>query len=172
MKKSIILVAAITMTAINLLAQNGKAINDRISQRLEEVFPAAQNVSWTSLPKKIRQARFSHSGHIWMAFFDGQGEIVATARKVKDIQSLPLQISEGLKRQKSRLEKKYGELTLAHTFEMVNNETTKYYSTFANPKVTVVISATTNGYCVVERKERKTIVNEIRPPKNVIAKKN
>ena len=173
MKKPILLIAVIAMTAINLFAQNDKAINDRISQRFNEEFPGAKNLSWTSMPNKISNAHFYHSGHVWMAIFDGKGQMVATGRKVKNNESLPLQISEGLQRQKTRLEKKYGDLAIAHTYEMVADQTTKYYSTLGNSKVTIVVSSTPNGYCIVERKDRKHEVQQTpAPPRDVIAKKN
>lgn len=172
MKKPIILAAAFAVVTFNLLAQNDSAINGAVSKRFDETFPGASNVAWTSLDNKISKAHFRYDGQVWLAFFDANANLVTSGRKVRHSESLPLQICSSIEEKKSRMEKKYGDLAIAHTFEMMSGGITKYYSTLGNDNVVLVISTSPGGSSVVESKKFKPERDEIRPtPTNVIAKK-
>jgi hypothetical protein len=173
MKKPIILLAAITVTAFNLFAQHDKAINAKVSEQFNEAFPGARRVTWTSMENKISKVHFVQDGQIRLAFFDSKGSLIASGRKLKSIESLPMQIRASLEQKKARLEKKHGPLVLAYTYEMITGGTTKYYSTLGNAQLVAVLSVAPDGSCTVERKDRRPEVQTIeQAPPDIIAKKN
>lgn len=173
MKRNIIFAAAFAMVTLNVFAQNDGAIKSSVSKRFNEMFPDATSVSWTGLRNDVAKAQFRQDDHVWLAFFDGNANLMASGRKVKHDASLPLGISTGIQQKKAQMERKYGELITLHTFEMISNGVTKYYSTLDNDKVCLVISTSPSGYAILERKDFKKEAPQIRPaPANVIAKKN
>ena len=173
MKNPILLLAAIAVTALNLFAQNDKAINARVSEQFKEAFPGARSVAWTSMDNKISKVHFVHDGHIRLAFFDSKGTLISSGRKLKSMESLPMQICASLEQKKARLEKKHGPLVLAYTYEMITDGITKYYSTLGNAQLVAVLSVAPNGYCTVERKDRRPEIQTIhQATPDIIAKKN
>ena len=173
MKKNIIFAAAFAMITLNVFAQHDAAIKGSVSKRFSEMFPDATSVAWTTLRNDVAKAQFCSEGVAWLAFFDGNANLIASGRKVKHDDSLPLEVTRSIGQKKARLERKYGDLAILHTFEMINNGVTKYYSTLGNEEVSVVISASPSGYAILERTEMKNETPQIRPgPANVIAKKS
>jgi hypothetical protein len=173
MKKPITLITAIAVTALNLFAQNDEAINAKVSEQFNDAFPGAQSISWTSMKNKISRVHFVHDGHVRLAFFDSNGTLISSGKKVKSMESLPMQISASLAQKKARLEKKHGPLVFAYTYEIVSDGITKYYSTLGNAGLIAVLSVAPNGECIVESKNRLREVQTIKQtPPDIIAKKN
>lgn len=172
MKKHIVIIAGLVMFSLSLAAQNQREASARVTESFNKNFPEALNVTWTLLKDQIRKAHFGYQGNSYIAFFSADAELISSGKKIRDISTLPQLAAQALQRQKTRLEKKFGILNHFHTFEFVSGNTTKYYSTLANQKVLIVVSADATGYSVVEsRKVNKSAPEMITPaPKDVIAK--
>lgn len=173
MKKSIILAAACAMVTLNLLAQNNSTVSGAVQGRFNELFPGAKVFTWKKFHNGITSAQFVQGNHDWLAYFTPDAKLIVSGRKIRRGEQLPIQIADGLEAKQRRMERKYGDLILFHTFEMVTDGTTKYYSTFANARITVVLATSPDGSCIVAGKENKKGPHEIQPvPRNVIAKGN
>ena len=98
--------------------------------------------------------------------------MISSGKKIRDISTLPKLAAQGLEREKTRLEKKFGVLKRVHTYEFVGGNSTRWYSMFANEKALIVVSADETGYAVVESRKVNRPAPGIKPPapKDVIAK--
>jgi hypothetical protein len=172
MKKNIILAAVFMSFSLNLFAQNGSNVKPSVYGAFQKSFSGASNVTFTALTDQITKAQFFHDGHPWLAFFDNNGNVITSGRRIKDLQMLPLSIKSGLHNQKKRMEKKFGDLAIALVYEMVSNQgTTRYYSTLENSIVKITLSVCSNGQCIIEKKELKRDTQTIpSSPKDAIAK--
>lgn len=173
MKKHIVIFAGLVMFSLSLAAQNQREPSARVTESLNKNFPEARNVKWTPLKNQIRQAQFVYQGNFYIAFFSADTELICSGKMIKDISTLPQLAAKALQRQKTRLEKKFGILNHHHTFEIVDRNSTKYYSTLGNQKALIVVSASATGYSAVEsRKVNKSAPGMTTPPPtDVIAKK-
>ena len=171
MKKKIIIgVAFMLMSLQQLAAQDSIQVRTSVSRNFEESFEGAKYIQWKSLPKKVTQAQFHYQGRSWIAYYDTNGNLITSGRLIKTIDDLPLQVQTGLRRAKARVEKKSGAFQVSVIFEMLQNETTKYYITMQNGDSFATISVHTNGIAVLESKNART--PEPRTSKDVIARKN
>lgn len=172
MKKHIVIIAGLVMFSLSLAAQNQRETSARVTESFNKHFPGARNVTWTPLKNQVRKAQFGYQGNSCIAFFGANAELISSGKKIRDISTLPQLAAQALQRQKTRLEKKFGILNRLHTFEFVSGHGTRYYSTLANQKALIVVSADATGYSVVEsRKVIKPAPEMTIPaPKDVIAK--
>ncbi|MEX2233672.1 MAG: hypothetical protein WD824_16020 [Cyclobacteriaceae bacterium] len=175
MKKNIILgVAFFLMSLQQLAAQNSIQPNASVAKRFEESFEGAKNVQWVSLPKKVTQAQFGYKGGSWLAYFDDAGNLITFGRRVKSINDLPLKVQDGLRRAKSRLEKKSPAFEIAIIYEMMKDEATLYYVTMQNDASRATFSINTDGMAKLENKKSRTVEPKVpkKAPKDAIARKN
>ena len=172
MKKHIVIIAGLVMFSLSLAAQSQRDASARFTDRFNKTFPEARNVTWTPLKNQVRKAQFGYQGNSCIAFFGANAELISSGKKIRDISTLPQLAAQALQRQTTRLEKKVGALNRLHTFEFVSGNSTRWYSTLANQKALIVVSADATGYSVVEsRKINKSAPEMITPaPKDVIAK--
>ena len=168
MKKHIVIIAGLVMLSLSLAAQNQRDSSARVPESFSTNFPNARNVTWTVLKNEVRQAQFGYQGNSCLAYFNAAGEMICSAKKIKDISTLPQLTAQSLQRQKNRLEKKYGILSHYHTFEMIGSNSTKYFSTLGNTKALIVVSTDANGYSVIESRK----VNKSAPPIHTPAPKD
>jgi len=173
MKKSIILAAACAMVTVNLLAQNNSTVSGAVHGRFDALFPGASVLTWKKLDKGITSAQFVQGNRDWLAYFDADAKLIVSGRKIKSNEPLPIRIANGIEARQRRIERKYGDLFRFHTFEMVSDKATTYYTTLTNSSVSVVLATTPDGHCFIASKEIRKAPHEIQPvPKNVIAKGN
>lgn len=173
MKKHIVIIAGLVMFSLSLTAQNQRETNARVTESFNKNFPGARNVTWTPLKGQVRKAQFGYQGNSCIAFFGANAELISSGKRIKDISTLPQLAAQALGRQKTRLEKKFGILNRLHTFEFVSGNTTRWYSTLANQKALIVVSADATGHSVVESRKINKSAPEMPtpvPPKDVIAK--
>lgn len=173
MKNNIIIGAVLIVISLtNLKAQDNIQASASVLSSFQNSFQGASNVRWSSLPKKITKATFSHLGDSYLAFFSEEGKLIATSRKVRSVDDLPLVIQTGFNQKKASLENKAGTFTIAHVYEMLKDGITKYYITMHNPQSIVFLSVDSYGMAVVTKKTKRTPEIQSLPKKNVIAKKN
>ena len=171
MKKNIVIGAVLFMLSVyNLPAQENISVRPAVSERLEKSFPGATNVKWLALKKDVSQATFHHMGRFSIAYFDRDGNIISSGRKINAIIDLPILVQTGLQDAKSRSEKKFGAVTVGHIYEMVGDEGTQYYVPLENAKVRLMLAISSSGNPVIKSKKFKD--EQPRPAKNVLARKN
>lgn len=172
MKKQIIVGAvfmAISLTTLH--AQDSVAVNARISQKFNELYPEATYARWSVLRNQAASVTFRRSSTGCLAIFDRSGNLIASGRRLRSVNDLPLQAQSGLHVQQKHAERKLGALTLAHIYEMLKGEATTYYVTMENAVASIVISLSPGGNGRIESKKIKPSMPQI-APENPIAKKN
>jgi hypothetical protein len=172
MKKNIILLAAFVLLCLtNLLAQKGSPINSDVSKSFENKFAGATELSWEPQLRGITLARFRYKGETWVAYFDREGSIITSGRKVKSADTLPVKVRESLEKVQSKYEGKYGAFALGSIFEMINeNGATVYFVPMQNAGASMMLSIGYDGYATIQKKDIHSISVQPNPP--VIAKKN
>lgn len=170
MKKNIILAAAWMVLCIGrLAAQEAIQANAAIAKQFESSFQGAQNVRWTGLQKEITQAQFHHSGTSWVAYYDQLGNLIASGRRIKTLQDLPLVVQQSFLKAKAREEKKSGSFMQCTIFEMVKDINTDYIFMMDNPQATVTITVSSGGAAYIAKKTPKSRAPHA--PKNVLARR-
>ncbi len=172
MKKQIIVGAvfmAISLTTLH--AQDGVAISARVSQKFNELYPEATHASWSVLPNQAASVTFRRGSTGCLAIFDRSGNVVASGRRLRSVNELPLLAQTGLQAQQKQAERKLGVLTLALIYEMLKGGGTTYYVTMENAVASIVISLSPGGNGRIESKKIKRSLPQV-APENPIAKNN
>src|SRR5258708_980105 len=94
MKKFFVLL----LTIISVYAQaatpvTGDEVSPRIQASLEKEFKGAQYITWKTLKDDVFQARFLYNNEQLNAFFDQNGNLLATGRLVTQ-PALPLMVTK------------------------------------------------------------------------------
>jgi hypothetical protein len=163
-------VAFMLISLHSLSAQDSIRVKASVAKQFEEVFRGAKDAHWVSLPKKISQVQFHHQRNSWLAYFDDDGKLLASGRRIKSVNDLPLQVQEGFRKAKARMERKVGNAAVTMIYEMRIDSGTKYYFSLQNHKSLATFSITSDGIATLEKK--RIITTETKFPKNVIAKEN
>lgn len=172
MKNNIFLGAALTIISLtNLAAQDSIQLNTNVSRSFKETFQGAEKIRWASLRKGITKAQFYHDGNSCVAYFDEEGALITSGRKIRSVKDLPIKVQTGLTVKKNQMEKKLGALSISHIFEMIKADMTTYYVSLYNNRADIFLSVNTSGFAVVEKKTIKKR-DKTEGPKDVIAKKN
>jgi hypothetical protein len=162
-------VAFMLMSLNNLLAQDSIQVSAAVSSSFASSFNGASKVKWQKLSKGISQVQFGYMGNSWIAYFEQNGNLLTSGRRIKSFVNLPLKVQTGLEKKKAHVEKKFGPFTVASMYEMVRGELTSYIITMTNDRALITCSVNSSGLAIVERKLRRTI--DPQGPKDVIAKK-
>jgi hypothetical protein len=172
MKKNIFLgIVFMLMSLHQLAAQDSLQANLSVARRFAQSFKGAKHVSWISLPKKVSQAQFYFQGGSWLAYFDQEGKLITSGRRIKSLSDLPLKVQDGFRRAKARLERKSpAAFDLSIVFEMLKDETTKYFFTMQNSNTVATFSVNSDGLFIIEQKKPRKV--EGAAPKDAIAQKN
>ena len=170
MKKNIILSAALTIICLNLFAQENATVNAYVTRNFEKEFSGATNVAWSNHGKGISLAQFRLDDESWVAYFNRQGDLITSGRKIKSSDRLPYKVKESLGTMEDKFEAKYGPLDHGAIFEMISAGGTEYFVPLENGQVALMISFTDAGSSKLERKEIRE--SAVTTPKSVIAKKD
>ena len=170
-KNSILGVAFMIMSLHQLAAQDAAQVSPSVSKQFEETFPGAKNMQWTFLPKKLSEVKFLYEGKGWLAYFDADGNIISSGRRIKVVGDLPLRVKAGFERAKERFEKKSGPSQVGTIYEMVKDDITKYYITLQSSAMHALLSVSADGLAIFESKTPVT-KDPVVPKKDAIARKN
>lgn len=149
MKKMFFSLAVFTvLTGTTLFAAGNDGDNPRAQATFKREFSSARNVSWTALANKsIFQASFTVNGERLNAFFNEDGDLLATGRYI-ETSTLPMLVNQ-------RVSERYGQYNVAEAIELVNGGETSYILTLENGSRKVVAQAYANGSVYVIKKTKK-----------------
>jgi uncharacterized protein YbdZ (MbtH family) len=172
MKKNFIMVGLMFIISVtNLAAQDSIQVSAATRRAFNASFQGAQNVQWIALPKGIREAKFYYKRNACIAYFDKEGTLIQSGRRIKDLNHLPLSVQKGLQKHTAKMERKHGTFQTGLVYEIVKNNFTRYYIWMQSPKVKLFLSVDNTGLVTVE-KTKNSIETTPAPRKEVIAKKN
>lgn len=170
MKQNIIIAAALFMICLsNTKAQDSQQVTASVARSFESEFSGASNIEWTK-SGRVFVAKFDYENNFWVAYLTESGDLMASGRKIKSVDQLPLKVREGILDLKSNKERKFGEISTSYAVEMIEQGITKYYVPMENSNISMLVAADTEGYTTIHKKELKHTPNK--PAKDLIAKKN
>lgn len=170
--KTTIILAALIVTSLNntLSAQNKTEVNAKVTESFGKHYEGATNISWRK-GSGMDIALFQHNQKTSIAYFNGEGEIVASARRIRDISNLPLKVQYSLEEFKSRKSAKGGPLTLGPIFEVLeSNGSSYYFMAMENSNQTLNVSINSDGYATIEKKDNRGPVMFQADNRNLLAK--
>ncbi len=168
MKKNMgIGVVLFVLSICNLVAQDNTP-TAAVSEAFSAAFPLAVNPKWTK-KESLQEVTFHNEGRYCIAFLNPKGEIVSSGRRMSTVDELPLQVRNGLKQVRGRLENKYGAMALGSIFEMITGGQTEYFVPMQNDHIAVLYTIGSNGTYVQRSKSRRSPAPEA--SKGVLARK-
>lgn len=119
----------------------------KLKQALSKEFSGASDIKWYSEDNKTFMAKFSLNARSVTAYFDGDGNLLATRRYI-DEQYLPLAVS-------NKLAKRYPKDKIRWVVEFDSEGSTVYYVTLEGEKTWRVIKSSANGDLSVHQNMKK-----------------
>jgi len=107
----------------------------------EHKFINAEKASWTVV-KDLYRVDFSFENQSLTAFFNVDGELVASSRNITPMQ-LPISLN-------SSLEKNFGKYIVSSLFEVDEHDEIHYYAKVNNHKTEILLKSTSYGDWVAE----------------------
>ena len=148
MKKTLLFFAAALLSTQLLFAgQTELEANAKLKSALSKEFAGASAIKWYSDDNKTFMAKFTLRERTVTAYFDGEGNLLATRRYISEEQ-LPLAVA-------NKLAKKYPGEEVRWVVEFDNEGTTVYYVTLENATNWKVIRATSGGNLSVHQNLKK-----------------
>jgi hypothetical protein len=125
--------------------------NDKLSSRVQAAFKkeftGASILSWERLKENIYVVQFVYKNERLNAFFDEEGQLVATGRFMNE-SSLPLMV-------KNIVADKYASYQLKQIIELTQNSETSYLLSFTNEQIKLEVQAYNNGNLSVIKKVKR-----------------
>ncbi|HEX5170248.1 MAG TPA: hypothetical protein VFW11_13815 [Cyclobacteriaceae bacterium] len=169
--KTIIVLAALVLCLNNKLSAQNAEVNAPVSQNFQNKFSGATDVSWQKT-KQLDIALFQYQGRTWIAYFDHQGDLVASARRIREIEQLPVTVQASLTDFQNQRSTKGGPFTLGPIFEVLEKSgKTYYYVPMENQRQTLSVSINHDGYASIQKKATR-MSSMIENNDALLAKKN
>jgi len=154
MKKNIVILGALVVCLCSAYAQESVQVTESIANSFEREYPGALNVDWTKTGTTTI-AQFTYQSNFWIAYYKGDGEKIASGRKIAEMDQLPLNVQQGILKARAVQEKKFGALQASYAIEMIKEGATRYYLPMENGRVSLVLSADNSGDVVIAKKHMK-----------------
>ena len=171
MKKNLLLALAMSVICLhNLIAQTSTNMRASVARSFESDFSGSTNVKAKILPKSITLIQFNFNEGSWIAYYDQDGKLITSGRRIKTGERLPLVVQESLDEIRAKYERKFGVITVGAPYEMTKDNTTAYYVQMKNARIDMLVSFDGFGTSLVHNKHINKPTFE--PDKSVVAKKN
>lgn len=166
-----IIIAAALMICLN---QNSSAqideVNAKVTASFQQKFTGATNVTWDKT-KELDIALFQYEQRTWIAYFNHRGELLASARRIREVSHLPMTVQSSLKNFQNQQSAKEGPVTLGPIFEVNDGNYSYYFIPMESKTRKLSVSINNDGYAMVQKKENK-MLPAIEENRALLAKKN
>ncbi len=148
MKKIFVQTLFAVLLTGSLLANTGVTVNHQVKKSFEKEFAGAQAVTWESLSSRnIFHASFIINNERLNAYFNNEGELIATGRYIKS-ENLPLLASKAVAARFSKHE-------ITEAIEYIAGNETSYIVKLNGPKNSISAQVFLGGNIAVLKKEKK-----------------
>ena len=131
-----------------------KDVSNRVKASFNKEFAGATSVKWGLIRKEnIYQAQFLYNNERLNAYFDSEGNLIATGRFVA-VANLPLTL-------KRNVSEKYNEYSITEVVEYTANNETSYVLVLENERARLVVQGYINGGTSIFKKEKKNSVAKL-----------
>jgi len=154
--KTLILSAAFALVCFcSLHAQDIVQVSTPVAQALERNFAGASQIRWEKTGP-LYLAKFRYNSGSWLAYFDDQGTLAASGRKIASIDQLPMAVQRGFTQLQRKQERKYGAFEVGAPYELViENGTTQYFLPIENSSIAMMTTSDASGNTVIRTKTKK-----------------
>jgi hypothetical protein len=171
MKNNLLLALALSVICLhNLIAQTSTSMRASVARSFQSDFAGATDVKVQSVPKRITLIRFNLNEGSWLAYYDVDGNLLTSGRRIKADERLPLIVQESLDGIREKYERKFGTIAVGSPYEMTKGKATVYYVPMQNAQIDMLVSIDGFGESLVYNK--RITKPTIEPDKSVLAKKN
>ena len=162
--KTLILAAAFTFVSFcTLYAQDIVQVSTPVAQALQRNFVGASQISWEKTGP-LYLAKFHYNSGYWLAYFNDQGDLAASGRKINSIEQLPVAVQRGFTQLQRKLERKYGSFEVGAPYELIiENGSTQYFLPIENSRVTIMATSDASGNSTIKTKTMKNAPNKPAP---------
>lgn len=148
MKKLVVSLAMFVAVFGTALAADGGKINYRVEEAFKKEFAGAKSVKWEVIRNaELFQAHFLYNNERLNAFFDAEGNLVATGRFIA-VANLPLLL-------RKNVFQKFKSFQIKDVIEFVQGNETSYLVSIENEKSKLLVHGYANGYSYIFKKEKK-----------------
>ena len=148
MKKLVVSIAMFIAVFGTALASDGTKISYRVAEAFKKEFAGATSVKWEVIRKSdLFQAHFIYNNERINAFFDVEGNLVATGRYVA-VANLPLLL-------RKNMFERYKGYQIKDVVEFVQGDETSYLISVENEKSKLLVHGYINGSAYIFKKEKK-----------------
>ena len=136
--KKIIVGLAVLLNVLTVHAAGKMPVSDKVLRSFQKEFAAATNINWVSWNEKnIFQATFMYGGTQIDAYFDEEGNLLATSRSIAE-QQLPIMIMKVLLTD-------YAPFTVRRAEEYTGDNVVYYLVIVYNDKESMILKFSPNG---------------------------
>jgi hypothetical protein len=169
--KTIIILAVLVLCLNNNVPAQQAEVSAKILNSFQKQFPGATSVKWEATKTGLRSALFQYEQRTWIAYFDPSGDLVASARKIKEISHLPMAVQASLRNFQDQKAAKMGPLTLGPVYEVVEKSGNSFYFIpMESATKTLSVSITHDGYAAIHKKDNR--LSNMIENSALLAKKN
>jgi hypothetical protein len=141
--KKLFIAALLTVTvATSAFATDKTKLNQSLIQSFESQFAEAENVEW-SIKSEFAKAVFELNGKKTEAFFDHDGGLIGTSRKIT-LEDLPMHA-------KRTYAKRYSDYTVKEAIQFEGTDETAYFISAENDKQSLILKVTGAGISVFKK---------------------
>lgn len=144
MKKIITVAAVIVTLCYNLQGQTVVSPTATVAESFINEFKGATDVEWQKVSKDIVLVRFNRNDDHLLAYFDQSGTLLKSGQKIQ-FERTPLLIQTSLDNVKRTYEKKNGQLSITHIYQLIENGQVSYFTNMGNENLYLAILTKSNG---------------------------
>ncbi|SHG95781.1 hypothetical protein SAMN04488109_2633 [Chryseolinea serpens] len=154
--KTLFLASAFVLVSFGILCAQDMQVSTSIAQALQRNFAGASQIRWEKTGP-LYLAQFQYNNGFWLAYFDDQGTLAASGRKIDSIEQLPVAVKRGFTQLQQKQERKYGSFEVGAPYELViENGTTQYFLPIENSHVAIMAISDASGNAQVRTKTERT----------------
>jgi len=148
MKKLVVSIAMFVAVFATAFAADGSKISYRVEAAFKKEFAGAKSVKWEVVRKaELFQAHFIYNNERLNAFYDAEGNLIATGRFVA-VANLPYLL-------RKNVYEKYKGFQIKDVIEYVQGDETSYLISVENEKAKLLVHGYINGSAYIFKKEKK-----------------
>jgi hypothetical protein len=169
--KTLIFAAAFAFVSFGTLhAQDIVQVSTPVAQALQRNFAGASQVRWEKTGP-LYLAQFQYNSGFWLAYFNDQGELTASGRKIGSVSQLPMAVQRGFTQLQRKQESKYGSFEVGAPYELVmENGGTQYFLPIENSSIAIMATSDASGNTIIRTKSMKTA--PAKPAADMLASSN
>jgi len=124
-------------------------VSNSVQSSFNKEFTGASSVKWERIQDHLYQVSFSYNNERVNAFYDEDGQLVATGHFIKESE-LPSSVKKNLAR-------RYASYELQQIIEVTQNNETSYLLGIADEQSKLTVQAYNNGVLTVFKKEKRIL---------------